>query len=137
MKTKLMTLLIGVLIVLLSTLETKSQEASLRLKILSASDTACFNREELQTISQVFIENEKLSERIIYQSDIISNNNEQIDILSSKVEVLDKETKECNKNLNVFVDNNKALNSHIGKLKLTRNIAIGVGGLFAIIAIAK
>ena len=55
----------------------------------------------------------------------------------NKVEVLDKSNKNNEKEINLHLEKEKVYVSRIDRLKLTRNISIGLAGIFGIIAIVK
>jgi glutamyl/glutaminyl-tRNA synthetase len=116
----------------------KSQEDSLRIRTrILSSETACFNRLELQEISKVFIERDKFSKRIEYLNEIKKFDSKRIDDLSQQTEILNKNINLCKNSSSNLIKLNDDIVIQNNKLKLTRNISIAIGGVFAIIAIAK
>ncbi len=103
----------------------------------SDSDMHCFNRQELQQIAKTFIELEKAESKIEYQNKIINTTYMELGTCENKVEVLDKSNKNNEKQINLYIEKENIHKEKIVKLKLTRNITIGIAGLFGIIAIVK
>lgn len=143
MKSRLTVLLMLLLIALLHSSEVKSQEDSLKTRVInlnllsSDNDIHCFNRIELQQIAKTFIELEKAEVKIEHQNKIINTTYMELGTCENKVEVLDKSNKNNEKEINLHLEKEKVYVSRIDRLKLTRNISIGLAGIFGIIAIVK
>jgi len=104
---------------------------------MNVIDTACFTRVELEEIAKRFIELDKANDRIEYLKKVNMYSAEQIDITSRKVDILNKDLSLCKKNTKNLTNLNNDLKSSNDKLKATRNISIGLAGLFGLIAIIK
>ena len=103
----------------------------------SDNGLVCFNRIELQKISETFILLDKSENRVNYLEELKRQDFKQIDLLSRKVEILNKDISLCNENTKGLINLNNDLKSNNDKLRLTRNISIGLAGLFGLIAIIK